>query len=197
MNRHDPFDTVRQSFIDAKLGRGNRELRQELLDRAERDQDVRRKMAAKYKPGDAISKDDMAWALAVDSSNTTRMKEVVAQLGWPGKSLVGEDGAHAAWLLVQHADQDIEFQRLCLKLLAQAVANDEASAQELAYLMDRVRVHSGQPQVFGTQLHLEGDQLVTGPIENEADVDNRRAKIGMMPLAEYIALCSGNTTPKK
>jgi hypothetical protein len=44
--------------------------------------------------------------------------------------LVGEDGAHAAWLLAQHADRDPAFQRRCLDLLTQAVAGREASPCE-------------------------------------------------------------------
>ncbi|PYV16293.1 MAG: hypothetical protein DMG07_08125 [Acidobacteria bacterium] len=35
------------------------------------------------------------------------MTEVVAGRGWPGTRLVGEQGAHAAWLLVQHATHAI------------------------------------------------------------------------------------------
>jgi hypothetical protein len=35
--------------------------------------------------------------------HTERMREIVANHGWPGRSLVDEDGAHAAWTLVQHA----------------------------------------------------------------------------------------------
>jgi hypothetical protein len=53
----------------------------------------------------------------VDADNLAWLKEVVAEVGWPGQSMVGEDGAHAAWLLAQHADQDPAFQRRCLELL--------------------------------------------------------------------------------
>jgi hypothetical protein len=49
---------------------------------------------------------------AVDAANTARMKRIVAERGWPGRSLVGDDGAQAAWLLVQHADHDPAFQRV-------------------------------------------------------------------------------------
>ena len=47
----------------------------------------------------------------VDADNTAWLCGVVDHHGWPGASLVGEDGAQAAWLLVQHADQDPGFQR--------------------------------------------------------------------------------------
>jgi hypothetical protein len=37
---------------------------------------------------------------AVDKKNRDRLKEIVDKHGWPGRSLVGKDGAHAAWLVV-------------------------------------------------------------------------------------------------
>lgn len=35
---------------------------------------------------------------------------VIAEVGWPGRSMVGDDGASAAWLPVQHAGTDPVFQ---------------------------------------------------------------------------------------
>jgi len=54
---------------------------------------------------------------ASDRKTTARMKEIVAKHGWPGKRLIGEDGANAAWLLVQHADANLVFQKQCLALM--------------------------------------------------------------------------------
>src|SRR5688500_11170778 len=48
---------------------------------------------------------------AVHADNARRLKEVIAQFGWPGRDLVGEDGAEAAWLIVQHAIGDPPLQR--------------------------------------------------------------------------------------
>jgi hypothetical protein len=60
--------------------------------------------------------------------NTARLKEVVAKHGWPGKSLVGEDGAFAAWLLVQHADADAAFQKQRLELMKPLLEKGEVPA---------------------------------------------------------------------
>jgi hypothetical protein len=121
---------------------------------------------------------------AVDRKTTARMKEAIAAHGWPGERLVGHDGAHAAWLLIQHADLDRPFQKACLALLEQAVRDGDARAADLAYLVDRVAVGEGRPQVYGTQFTAE---LAPQPIEDEAHVDERRASVGLAPFAEYRA----------
>ena len=40
---------------------------------------------------------------AVHRANAARLRVIVEEIGWPGKSQVGEDGAHAAWHVLQHA----------------------------------------------------------------------------------------------
>ncbi|MBX9624827.1 MAG: hypothetical protein K2X82_13560 [Gemmataceae bacterium] len=122
----------------------------------------------------------------VDDDNRAWLAKVVGAGGWPGASRVGPDGAHAAWLLVQHADADRPFQKKCLGLLREAVAAGEAEGKDLAYLTDRVRVGEGTPQVYGTQLRTVDGRMVPSPIEDDARVDERRKAVGLGPLAEYV-----------
>jgi hypothetical protein len=121
----------------------------------------------------------------IDRKNTARMKEVIDKHGWPGKALVGDDGSHAAWLLVQHADADKPFQKRCLELMKESVKRGEASGRELAYLTDRVLVGEGQKQLYGTQFRQADGKMEPSPIEDEANVDKRRAEVGLEPLADY------------
>jgi hypothetical protein len=74
----------------------------------------------------------------VDQDNTRWLKGVVAWCGWPTRSMVGDDGAAAAWLLVQHADHNPAFRRRCLVLM-QALPADQTSPEHIAHLADRVR----------------------------------------------------------
>ena len=120
----------------------------------------------------------------VDRKNTARMKKIVDKYGWPGKSLVGTDGANAAWLLVQHADKDPDFQKKCLGLMKQ-LAKGEVSGQHVAYLTDRVLVGEKKKQVYGTQCEIIKGAVKFRPIEDEANVDKRRAELGLPPLGEY------------
>jgi hypothetical protein len=156
-------------------------LRQELLDRIEKDQLVRKEVM-KQVPGLA----EFVKLAKVDHENTAWLKKVIDERGWPGKALVGQVGAHAAWLLVQHADLDLAFQKKCLGLLTAAVKEDDASAQDLAYLVDRVRVAEKKRQVYGTQIDQVDGALKPKPIEDEEHVDERRKEVGLPPLSEYL-----------
>ena len=120
----------------------------------------------------------------IDRRNTARMKEIVDRYGWPGIAMVGKDGEQAAFLLVQHADQEHAFQKRCLVLLTEAVKGGQALAEHMAYLTDRVRVAEKRKQLYGTQLHYAGGRLEPDTIEDEARVDSRRQSVGLPPLAK-------------
>lgn len=49
------------------------------------------------------------------------IKKIIGEYGWSGTSVVGKDGSHEFWLLVQHQDKDVELQLECLKLLEEKV----------------------------------------------------------------------------
>jgi hypothetical protein len=119
---------------------------------------------------------------AVDRKTTNRMKEVVAKYSWPGASIVGEDGAHAAWLLIQHADKDLPFQKLCLANMEPLVKSGDVSEIDYAYLLDRIAVAEQRPQRYGTQFN---DKREPQPLEDPAHVDDRRKAIGLGTMAEY------------
>jgi hypothetical protein len=159
----------------------NEALRQEILKMVEKDQEIRTEIVESPSPDPAA----LRKMEEIDRKNTARMKEIIAKHGWPGKSLVGEDGAEAAWLLVQHADKNREFQKRCLKLLERAVKAREATAGELAFLTDRVLVGENKKQIYGSQFRTVDGKLEPYPIEDEKNVDKRRKEIGLSPLAAY------------
>lgn len=147
------------------------ELRAELLRRAEQDQAAR--LGVIGQRGDCEMNCETVFS--VDADNVAWLKNVVAEVGWPGWSMAGEDGAHAAWLLAQHADRDPAFQRRCLDLITEAVEHGEASPVELAYLTDRVLLAEGQPQEYGTQAEGREDGYVPRRLRDPEHVDERRA----------------------
>jgi uncharacterized protein DUF6624 len=159
----------------------NAELRAELLRRTERDQAARRAAAA-----DRRARAEPGPFASVDADNLPWLRQVVADFGWPGRSLVGADGAHAAWLLAQHADADPAFQHQCLDLLAPAAAAGEATGAELAYLTDRVLLAEGRPQEYGTQAVARDGHWVPRRLRDPGAVDERRAAVSLGPIAGYL-----------
>jgi hypothetical protein len=158
----------------------NEELRTELLARADRDQTARKSLPPAQR--------DARWEQViapVDRANTARMREIVAEYGWPGYALAGTDGAHAAWLLVQHAPDD--FQEECLPLLENAVARGDAAPRDLAYLTDRVLMQRGEPQVYGTQYLIVDGRLNLWTVRDPDRLDQRRAALGLPTEAENRA----------
>ena len=125
-------------------------------------------------------------ALAVDDDNAAWLEQVIDRVGWPGRSLVGEEGSHAAWLLAQHADRRPSLQRRCLQLLEEAAAIGEASMADLAYLNDRVLLASGEEQIYGTQFIARNGRYVASRLRDPAAVDDRRASAGLEPLQTYL-----------
>lgn len=129
--------------------------------------------------------DGKMWDEEVDKMNTARMREIVATIGWPTISKYGERAAHAAWLLVQHADEDPEFQEEVLAHM-KGLPDGEVSKQDIAFLEDRVRVNTGRPTLYGTQFYND-PQGIFGPqsIEDRDTLDERRAAVGLGNFAEY------------
>jgi hypothetical protein len=166
------------------------DLRAELLRRAEQDQVARAEVLRRAEQDQvALTEPRPGWdtASSVDADNLTWLKDVVAEVGWPGRSIAGQDGAHAAWLLAQHADRDPAFQRRCLGLIAAAAKSGEATLTEVAYLTDRVLLAEGQLQEYGTQMTGREEGWVPRRLRDPANVDERRAAMSLGPLNEYIA----------
>jgi hypothetical protein len=120
-------------------------------------------------------------ALHID--NAKKLEAIIDALGWPHQGIAGADGAEAAWLVAQHAISLPDFQRKVLQLLKDN-ANDVPPAQ-IAMLEDRIRKFEGKPQLYGTQFDWdENGQLSPGAIEDEENVDHRRAAVGLNSLKE-------------
>lgn len=149
-----------------------RRIARELLDMAREDQRMRL---------------SGGWDKKVDRRNAARLKQVVAQIGWPTCSKVGARASHMAWLLAQHADHDIDFQKQCLRLLRRQ-PRGEVRKSEIAYLDDRVRVGEKKPQRYGTQFITSGGGgLEPRPIANLGNLGKLRKQMGMEPFKIYAA----------
>jgi hypothetical protein len=171
-------------------------LRKELLARFNQDQDARLKMIEWQKGSGLLFGSPEFFQQAapmieegkkIDEDNTAWFTKVLDEHGWPGRSMVGEDGAQAAFILAQHADRDRPLQKRCLKSMQRAPAG-EVQPQNMAYLTDRVLLAEGKPQRYGTQVEFLKSGWQPRPVEDPDHLDERRQSVGLPPIDEYLKM---------
>jgi len=162
------------------LPKAEERLRLELLALVEDAARARAALGAEGRPFD----EDAPELDGICRRNLSWLAALVDARGWPGRSLAGEDGEEAAWRILQEGKDEPALQRRCLLLLEKAAAAGEAPAIQPALLADRIRFFEGRPQLYGTTLDWNGEGLLTaGALEAPAEVDARRAALGLGPLA--------------
>jgi hypothetical protein len=120
----------------------------------------------------------------IDSGNLKQFKDIIAACGWPKEA----KDSHSAWLLAQHADSDLAFQRQAKDLLEASVKAGIGAARDLAYLADRIAAAEGRPQEYGTQFMVtDRCHLALKPVDNRELVDRRRLAVGLQSLDAYEA----------
>ncbi len=121
-----------------------------------------------------------------DSLNLIVVKEILDTRGWLGADVVGSNGNTTLFLVIQHSDQ--ATQEHYLPMMREAVAKGNARSSSLALLENRVALGQGKRQTYGSQI---GRDPATGayyvsPLDDPEHVDERRAKMGLPPLADYL-----------
>ncbi len=115
---------------------------------------------------------------SVDRANTKITKTIIAKIGWPTISKVGKKGSNNAWLLVQHADFDVRFQRKCLNMMKK-IPKGDASVKNIAYLQDRILIHEGKTQIYGTQYRVKNKKRTLLPTKDIKHLKERRRSVGL------------------
>lgn len=133
-----------------------------------------------------------------DAANQARVRAIIQQHGYPGKSMVGAPTNEAAWYVIQHSD-DIDTY---LPQIKKAARKGELPYYLYAQMLDRQLMRTGKPQLYGTQAlsynvtnpqngQLEGQPPFIWPIKNPAQVNERRQKAGFSTTVEANATRMG------
>lgn len=121
---------------------------------------------------------------AAHMKHTARLRELIAEHGWPAVDVAGADGAEAAWLIAQHAIGEPDFMRQALKLVRGCAEEGRVPRWHAAYLEDRIALYEGQPQRFGTQGVDDAHDGLDRPwtLADPEHVNELRASVGLGPL---------------
>ena len=194
----------------------NLALKQELDSMYVLDQKYRHLMFQASKPATAdsltrvlgVSRDDLPgvlWRLQneVDQSNLVRAEEIIQKHGYPGKSLVGSPTNQAVWYIIQHSGENSGKIKQYFPLMQKASQKGELESTLVAMMEDRLLMHEGKEQIYGTQGRCEQvPQLADGaktqdcfiwPIKDPANVNKRRKEVGFDSTVEENAKRLGIT----
>lgn len=120
-----------------------------------------------------------------DSIDLIKVEYILDKYGWLGADKISERGSLTLFLVIQHADQ--QTQEKYLPMMRAAVAKKNANAANLALLEDRVAMGQGKKQIYGSQIRMDqAGKASIYPIEDEINVNKRRAAVGLPPLEEYV-----------
>jgi len=130
------------------------------------------------------TRDSVEFMKFIDSTNLVRIEALLNIYGWLGRSFVGEQGNSTVFLVVQHSD--LATQEKYFPMLKKSVEMGESRPSNMALMQDRILMRKGQKQIYGSQVvsGKEGKQEFY-PIEDEKNVNVRRAQMGMTSLEEY------------
>jgi len=157
----------------------NKKLRDKILKMAKIDQDLRHRAIK-----DSQNKELIKKLYTTDSKNLEEAKKIIKKYGFPSFDLVGKRGSRAFWILVQHADRDLKFQKECLSLMMKLKNKNQVYLRDIAYLTDRVRTADGKKQKFGIQYLIENGKLILKPVLNKKKLEKWRKEYELNTIAQ-------------
>lgn len=121
-----------------------------------------------------------------DSLNLSRVLFILDSCGWIGAKQIGDKANQTLFVVIQHANSSILIKYF--PLLAKSYELNETPGKYYALMLDRILTDRGQKQLFGTQMQIEKKEgkFIPFPIEDEAGVNQRRKKVGLGPLDDYL-----------
>jgi hypothetical protein len=172
-----PSDVVKDNFDAMRI-------KQEFIDVYERDQKTR------------SGSDSAQYMNYIDSINLIFVERMIRRYGWPGLSLFDRAGNTTTFAVIQHADSSV--QQKYYPMLERSVADSESNAFDMALMQDRILIRKGKKQIYGSQVMMNkqgGSEFY--PIEDEKNVNVRRAKVGLEPIEEYAKYFGIEYLPRK
>jgi hypothetical protein len=115
---------------------------------------------------------------------SNQFKDIVKLTGFPYKNTAPHNVYKAGVVLSLHLPpNDLRdfFENI------ESSSPEEFLPEDKAYFIDRLRIHAGKKQLYGTQVKKDKDgKIEIFPIEDKENVNKRRKKMGMETLKKYL-----------
>lgn len=121
---------------------------------------------------------------ALHLGNAEKLNEIIEKYGWPGRSLVGKEGANAACVLAQHSISKPELQRKFLQHIKVAVNKREATSCQAACLEDRILFNEGTPLKYGMLFDWDESGELIANVGNVELANELRREMGLQTVEE-------------
>lgn len=120
--------------------------------------------------------------------NEVKVLEILDNEGWPKQSVIGEQGNRTICNVLQHSS--IEVRKKYLPMMKLAVKDKKLEPRFLARAEDRLATDRGELQIYGGQMkyYPETKGFNVWPVYDPENIDKRRAKIGLGPIAEFLKM---------
>ena len=113
-----------------------------------------------------------------DEANQRELEHLLNQCGWPGM-LDKKRAAFSAFLVIQHAPLDYQLKHF--EMVKAANGRGEIPSDKFAWLVDRILVKQGKPQLYGTEFEYGSNKIA--PIMDPKNLNARRKKMGLLPIS--------------
>ena len=119
----------------------------------------------------------------LDSLNQVRVEKILKANGWPSPAEVGKEACEAIFMVLQHADRNVGWQKQYLPQVRRAAKAGKIDSADMAMFIDRVRLNTGRKQLYGTQIgyHEASDQHYVKPLKDPLTLEKRRGPIKHLP----------------
>lgn len=122
----------------------------------------------------------------IDRKNQQIVVSIIENCGFPTVDEHGSRSVEAVFLVLQHAGKDLRAKYF--PLVKESAERGDLSWSTVALMEDRMLKDNGEKQKYGSQVEkLNGsNQWTLYPIDHPETVDERRAKVGLEPLEDYL-----------
>ncbi|MBL7818321.1 MAG: hypothetical protein JNL70_25135 [Saprospiraceae bacterium] len=109
---------------------------------------------------------------------------IIEYCGWDLIERANKENIYSLFIIIQHTDK--YTRNKYFKKFEEYSQKGYISHKSLALMQDRMLMDNNLPQIYGTQIIGKNGKQFIWPIQNAEQVDERRLKIGLDSLSNYL-----------